>query len=211
MDIQSIAKEVVNEYAEGLRYIDGVNYANITLFIALDENFNATPSTSSTILTDAYQAVIILGRNERAEVNYYTWFSIRFIDHNGVVYDSFNIEDWTMNTTIEWKYTDQIIQLKYKGELIIKRELLTDKWIDNVKVVFDFFSVLRTATTEEERKWMIKYLYSNLNNEKLDAKNILLEKQVCFLESQVKKYTKILDRLEVILSNNTGTKTSEEQ
>lgn len=202
MDIRSIAKEVIIQYAEGLKYLKGVEFVNRVLYISLDKEFNATPSMSSTILTEAYQAVLILVRDEVAITNSYWWFELRYITHDGIVFNSFNINEWSIDTFCDGKYIDQKIGIKYNNQRLISKDLLTDKWINNVKEIFDYFSVLRNASTEAERNWMLKYLLSDSTKEGMQSKNQILEKKVSFLENQLKKYTDLLDRLERIIEKS---------
>ena len=200
MYFPKIARDIIKEYAEGFQYSNGIDYANHALFISLDKDFNATISVSSSILQDAYQALIILVRDEVAITNSYWWYELRYIDPKGVVYDYFDVDGWKIKTYCSGKYTDQMISLSHNEKVWMRRELDPSVWINTLKEIFDYFSVIRKASTDEEILWMGKYLKAYSKQSFLEKKNLLLEKKIAFLEQQVEKYTALLNRFENLLN-----------
>lgn len=195
-NIQSIAKDVVENYARGFQYTPHVEYVNATLYVAIDNDDNIQVSVSPNILSNATEAIIILTRSELALNNYYRWYDIRHINSEGIVNTGYINGRFRFFTTFSGRFSDQIIGIEYDNNRLYSVELSPQNWLEKFKELWDMFIILKNCDTVQEMRYARSCFYNDITIKKLQQEISDGKLKEFLLEQEIMKFKSIVDRLE---------------
>ena len=159
---------------EGERYID-------TLFVSIDETGSIKHSKTPHILDDAYQCILVHQRSKLALRNWYSWYSVEFIDKDGCLHTARLDNDFRLSVNSWGSFSSQVMCLYYAND-----ELYWFGWPfeKNIAKVWELYSKVKDIKSESEIK-LIAELYRKddkifelqKENENFKFTNLLLEQE----------------------------------
>lgn len=168
-----------------------------TLFIAITEEGVLTSRTPH-ILSKAQQCILIHERRTLAVSNYYSWYSIEFIDSNGCVSDG-KLDDEFFISIIPFNgFGNQILKLAANGRTYYRCK---GTWESDIVKVWKLYLRLKDAKTYRERI-MIADLFAK------DEQILEMEKTIedfkftnRLLEQERNQYKSLLNEIKELVTN----------
>lgn len=168
-----------------------------TLFIAITEEGVLTSRTPH-ILSKAQQYILIHERRTLAVSNYYSWYSIEFIDSNGCVSDG-KLDDEFFISIIPFNgFGNQILELAANGQTYYRCK---GPWESHIVKVWKLYLRLKDAKTERERI-LIADLFAK------DEQILEMEKTIedfkftnRLLEQERNQYKSLLNEIKELVTN----------
>ncbi len=82
-DFIELSQVSLRKYRYSLGSVDTERYKN-TLYVAISENNQVSCAYNPVILKEAYQCILIHCKSKIAVTNWYNWYKVEFINHNGI-------------------------------------------------------------------------------------------------------------------------------
>lgn len=113
INFEEIAFLSVQNYRHSLE-AEGKTYLE-TSYVSIEEDGNLSFSLTPHVLKNASKCLLIHSRREFAYQKYYTWYSVYYINEEGVVSKGFLENDFILSSDYNKGYNDQCIYLYYPG------------------------------------------------------------------------------------------------
>lgn len=115
IDFIKCAQSSLQSYKESIGSKE--NYVN-TLYVAISENDKVSCSYEPSVLSNAYQCILIHCRSSLAVTNYYRWYKAEFINYKGQNLGGIIGNDCHFN--IDWivSWSNQVLHLYHQKEVL---------------------------------------------------------------------------------------------
>ena len=117
VDFVELSQESVNRYIESIGTSKYQRYQK-TLYVAISEYNEVSCAYNPDILKDAYQCILIHCMSELAVSNWYDWYKVEFINHNGLNLEGIIGNDCHFDINFEGSYSNQVLKLHHRNEEI---------------------------------------------------------------------------------------------
>lgn len=135
-------KNDINNKGEYHRFCDST-------FISIDSDSNILMSETPEFLkeSDAYQCLMIHRREEKAVTNWYSWYTIQFIDANGCVHTNELDEKFKLYVNYNGCFRNQWLHLSVEG-----KSIFSCPWPnkDKISIIWTLYNKCKTVASESE-------------------------------------------------------------
>ena len=177
IDFIELSKESLWRFRQSLGAVDVERYIN-TLYIAISENNEVSCAYDSAVLDGAHQCIIIHCKSSMAVSNWYNWYKLEFINHNGHNLGGIIGNDCTIKIDWEGSWSNQVMKLRQRDEVVYSCKAPFE---NHMQALWDAYC--RT--------------FNNGNDEVAELKMMLAQKEesIHALEEQVNQYQNIIERI----------------
>lgn len=198
-DFIELSKYCINRYKESLNTEYEV-YLN-TLYIAIDEEGEVICSSTPHILGEAYKCILIHSCKRLEVTNWYRWYKLEYLDHNGCVTDGILGDGFKLSINFQGSYSNQKLYLHHENLAIYS---CPAPFEDKIKKIWNLYLRAKKAKSKAAIELVAELIEKDetiLENEdeikNLSLTNILLEKQN-------KKYRGLLRNIEEMVNKLNG-------
>jgi hypothetical protein len=196
VDFKEIAKYCVEEYKEAVtseisKYIS-------TLYVSIDSNNEVLCSWSPHVLSEAEKCILIHTKQELANINWYDWYSVDYINEKGCVLGTNLGNGSELRVVASGGYSNQIMEL-IRGNYIIY--MCRPPFEHQMQKVWDIYRIAEKCETEQSIKLLTKII--DKDEIILDLKKKIKELEISnyILEKQKKQYEQLLDEIKELVEN----------
>lgn len=182
------------------RYKDSLSSENEsyvkTLYVAISEDNEVYCSTTPHILSKAHRCILIHSRSALAVSNWYTWYTLEYIDKDGSVTGGFLGNGFSIYTDWVGSWSNQRMYLKHEDLEIYS---CPAPFEDKMQKVWDLYQRVKKAKSNAEIELIAEMIEKDetiLEQEKEIASLKFTNK---LLEKQKKQYKNLLDDIKVLV------------
>lgn len=117
IDFVEISQERVYKFKASLDSPEISRYIK-TLYVAISQDDKVVCAYDSSVLSDAYQCILIHCKSLLAVTNWYNWYQVEFINHNGLNLGRIIGNDCTISINWEGSYSNQVMKLCHRDKEI---------------------------------------------------------------------------------------------
>lgn len=167
-----------------------------TLYVAISEDNEVYCSTTPHILSKAHRCILIHSRSALAVSNWYTWYTLEYIDKDGSVTGGFLGNGFSIYTDWVGSWSNQRMYLKHEDLEIYS---CPAPFEDKMQKVWDLYQRVKKAKSNAEIELIAEMIEKDetiLEQEKEIASLKFTNK---LLEKQKKQYKNLLDDIKVLV------------
>lgn len=182
IDFIELSEKSLWRFKQSLGSVDIERFIN-TLYVAISEKNEVSCAYDSSILYGAYQCILIHCKSALAVSNWYKWYTLEFINHNGHNLGEIIGNDCTLSINWEGSWSNQVMKLQHRDEVIYS---CNAPFENHMQSLWDAYcSTL-----------------NNGNDEVAELKALLDQKEerIHALQEQLIQYKNVIDEIRVSLS-----------
>lgn len=112
IDLMELAIYCANKYKKDNSLKQNERYVR-TLYVSISEHNDVLCSYSPHILTSAHQCILVHEKKKLAFTNWYSWYSVVFINELGCIFESNLGNEFNITVNPRGKFNNQIMYLSY--------------------------------------------------------------------------------------------------
>ena len=183
IDFIKISQERVNEFKASLDSPEYEKYVK-TLYVAISQDDKVACAYNPTVLSDAYQCILIHCKSSLAVSNWHNWYRVEFINHNGLNFNGIIGNDCTIDINWQGSWSNQVMTLRHRDDEIYT---CNPPFENHMQGVWNAY-----CTTLEEGQGEMTALRTLLTQK---------EERIHELEEQVSQYKHLLDSIKQLVNN----------
>ena len=194
VDLVEIADYCVNRYKESLKNASEKKYVG-TLYVAIiDDNIKC--SVTPHILKSAAQCILIHETSELAVSNWYSWYSIEYINEDGCVLNNSLDSNFKLAVSFGRSYSQQIMTLSYNDEKLFWFER---PWEQFLPKMWELYTNVKGLNSKSEISLIADLFRKDKSIFELKKQVEDLEYSNILLEQERDLYKEILDKIKELL------------
>lgn len=197
IDFVELGKYCQKEYKDSLEGNESNHYCR-TLFVAIQNNNNVLVSITPHILSQASKCILIHERRSKAVSNWYSWYSVQFINELGEIFDSRIDNEFELSISAIGSFSNQQMSLSANHRVYYSSG---GPWESCIQSFWDLYIRLKGVKSNTERE-LVSSLFVK------DNKILELEKSLSdfsfktrLLENEKNQYKQLLDNIKEMIES----------